>query len=105
MRVTKARLARCQMQDYINRDYVQADLAEVYFDAMNKGKEGDFLFCTGCLDALAFSPAGSMKQVPGNFYDASTTQRGFTAAEVEAQNAFMNAIADEIIDEILAEEA
>jgi hypothetical protein len=90
------------MQDYLNRDYVQSDLTDVYFDAMNKGKEGDFLFCTGCLDALDFSPAGSMKQVPGGFYDASITERGYTAAEVEAQNSFMNAIADEIIDEILA---
>jgi hypothetical protein len=91
------------MQDYLNRDYVQSDLAEVYFDAMNKGKEGDFLFCTGCLDALDFSPAGSMKHVHWNFFDASTTERGRTAAEVEESNAFMNAIVDEIIDEILAE--
>ena len=97
MNVRKTRPARGPMQDYLNRNYVQAELADIYFDTLNVGKEGDFLFCTGCLDALDTFPAGSMKFVMASFYDASTIERGRTAAEVQKENDIMNSLMDEIV--------
>lgn len=87
-----SRPVRYPLQDYRNRAYTLWLLDERVFDAMNKGVEGNFAAYSGCLDALDFLPAGSMVSIGGNFYDASTIERGVSAEEQKRINDFMNSL-------------
>ncbi len=108
----KARRARPDMQDYDNRNYVAHLLDDRHFDAYNGMPEGGSSTVTlatmGCIDALDEIPAGSMKVVfhsanhhQPSLFDRSICERGFSLAEVLERDA----ACDEMIDEILNEEA
>lgn len=104
----KRHLQRPHMQEYRNRDYRVSLLDDRHFDAMNQGLEGDFLYVTGCLDALDNIPAGSMVAVSDaehdwmhhGLYDQSFAVRGLTLAELQEREEFMR----QIVEEILAKE-
>lgn len=89
-----ARLARMPLQDYQNRTYVMHLMDERHFDAMNTSgvREGCFLGTHGCIDALDILPAGSMKYICNNYYDASTIDRELTLKEVQAIDDYINSL-------------
>jgi hypothetical protein len=86
----KARLMRCDLQDYHNQLYIAHLLDERSFDLQNEGGDKTFLFRSGALDAPDMIPAGSMRSLPGGYYDRSICERGVSIAEQVAHEAFMN---------------
>ena len=89
----RRRLARHPLQAYRNRNYIGHLVDDKWFDLQNDGSiEGPFFaHAIGCLDALDYIPAGSMKHVGHIWYDATVCVRGLTLAEIEA----FDAIAEE----------
>lgn len=84
---------------YKNRSYVSSDLDDRHFDALN---EDDHVFGLNgyCLDALDEIPAGGMRHAP--MWPAQTfAVRGMSLAELQERDA----LAEQLIAEILAEEA
>lgn len=89
----KSRLASHPLQAYWSRNYIGHLVDEQWFDLQSDvSVEGPFFaHAIGCLDALDYIPAGSMKHVGSAWYDATVCVRGVTLAEIEA----FEAIAEE----------
>ena len=89
----RRRLASHPLQAYRNRNYIGHLVDDKWFDLQNDGSiEGQFFAnAIGCLDALDYIPAGSMKHIGQIWYDATVCVRGLTLAEIEA----FDAIAEE----------
>ncbi len=83
---------------YNNRNYVFSELDDRHFDALNQ--DGHVCALNGyCLDALEEMPGGSMSTVlktPAILF----TVRGLSLKEIQDRNA----LAEQLIAEILAEE-
>ena len=82
----KSRLARHPLQAYYNRNYIGHLVDEQGFDMQNDGNlEGPFFaHAIGCLDALDYIPAGSVRHIGHYWYDIRVCVRGLTLAELEA---------------------
>ncbi len=97
----KSRRLSEDLQVYRNGVYIAHLLDDGVFDALNASPHTDFLYRSGALDAPELIPAGSMRTVTSGWHDMSFVERGVSLQEALESDR----IAEEIIDEILNDEA
>jgi len=91
---------RPAMQDYRNRDYVQHFLDLRAFAALTAiGGDAVALATTGCLDALAQLPAGSVVAISDANHDQSLVVRGRCAAELRAREELARKLVAQLLDD------